>query len=298
MTVDIDLEGPGWRCLWPLACELGEGPVWVARDAALWFVDIEGPGVHRLDPTSDARFSWTPPCRIGSIAPRARGGFIGGTERGFALVDPGAQTFEPFDDPESDRPGNRFNDGKVDAAGRFWAGSMDKARTAATGALYRLDTDRRWTRIEDGFGITNGPAFSPDGGTMYHTDTKRRTTWAYDLAADGGASNKRVFAAWPDGFGFPDGMTVDAGGYLWVAFWGGWCVRRVAPDGKVVGEFRLPCANVSSVAFGGPGLDRMFVTTARQDLAADARAGQPLAGGLFEIDGHGARGVAGVEFAG
>ncbi len=294
--MNTDLEGPGWTCLWPLACKLGEGPVWVARDAALWSVDIEAPAVHRLDPASGERFSWIPPCRIGSLAPRASGGFVAGTERGFAHVDPVAGIFELLTDPEADRPGNRFNDGKVDPAGRFWGGTMDDAKRAASGALYRLDADLQATRVEDGFRITNGPAFSPDGRTMYHTDTLRRTTWAYDLATDGAVSNKRVFAAWPEGFGNPDGMTVDAQGYLWVAFWGGACVRRVAPDATVVGDHPLPCSNVTSMSFGGPNLDRLFVTSARQGLDADALAAQPLAGGLFEIDARGVRGVAGVEF--
>ena len=296
--METELSGPGWRCLWPLACDLGEGPIWVARDQALWFVDIERPGVYRLDPLSGARFAWTPPCRIGSIAPRAGGGFITGSERGFAFVDPESDGFALLGDPEPHLSGNRFNDGKVDPAGRFWAGSMDDAKRTVTGSLYRVDADRSWTRTDDGYRITNGPAFSPDGGTMYHTDTLRRTTWAFDLAADGRISAKRVFAVWPEAFGNPDGMTVDAGGDLWIAFWGGWCVRRVAPDGTVLDEFPLPAAHVTSCAFGGADLDRLFVTTARQALDAGALAAQPLAGGLFEIDAGGARGCPPVEYAG
>ncbi|WP_419816196.1 SMP-30/gluconolactonase/LRE family protein [Glacieibacterium sp.] len=287
----------GWRCLWPLSCELGEGPVWVVRDQSLWFVDIEAPAIHRFDPASGDRFSWTPPCRVGSIAPRATGGFVAGTERGFALVDPVAGTFEPIDHPERHLPTNRFNDGKVDPAGAFWAGTMDDNKQAAQGSLYRLGPDLEWVRKDDGYRITNGPAFSPDGTVIYHTDTVERRIYAFDLAADGTLSDKRVLIDWPHDCGNPDGMTVDAQGYLWVACWGGWGVRRVSPSGQIVASFDLPCANITSCAFGGPDLDRLFVTSARQALDADQLEAQPLAGGLFELF-PGVRGCPPVEFAG
>ena len=296
--METEMTGPGWTCTWPLCCELGEGPVWVERDAALWFVDIERPAVHRFDPVTRTHTSFTPPWRIGSIAPRAGGGFIAGTEAGFALVDPVANRWEIFSDPETDRPENRFNDGKVDPAGRFWAGTMDDTKRHWQGSLYRVDPDLRWTAEDCDYGITNGPAFSPDGRLMYHNDTRARTTFVFDVAANGNISKKRVFAQWPKDFGSPDGMTVDADGNLWVAFWGGWCVRRVSPSGEVLAKFDLPVSNVTSMAFAGPGLDRLFVTTARQALDCDALEAQPLAGGLFELDPAGARGCPPVEFAG
>ena len=295
--METHLEGDGWRCLWPVSCELGEGPVWDAARAVLWFVDIERPAVHRLDPATGARFSWTPPCRIGSIGLRRAGGLIAATERGFAVIDPGRDEFQVIGHPEASLPTNRFNDGKIDARGHFWAGSMDDRKKARTGALYRLDESRAWTMVDAEYGITNGPAFSPDGDTLYHTDTVDRITYAFDLAVDGSVSNKRVFVAWADGLGNPDGMTVDAAGYLWVAFWGGWCVRRISPGGEIVSEHPLPVGNVTSCAFGGSELDRLFVTTARQALDADAIEAQPLAGGLFEIM-PGVRGMTGGVFAG
>ncbi len=296
--MDIETNGPGWTCLWALCCELGEGPVWVERDAALWFVDIERPRIHRFDPANGARASFTPPWRVGSIAPRVGGGFIAGTEAGFALVDPAAGRWELLDNPDAGLPHNRFNDGKVDPAGRFWAGTMDDRKHAADGTLYRVDADLRWTAVDSGYRITNGPAFSPDGQTMYHTDTMRRTTWAFDVHADGNVADKRVFAEWPHEFGHPDGMTVDADGCLWVAFWGGCCVRRVSPTGALLTRVDLPASNITSVAFGGPKLDRLFVTSARQALDADALEAQPLAGALFEIDARGAAGCPPIAFAG
>ena len=289
-------QGPGWRCLWDAGCELGEGPIWDPRggDAGvLRFVDIEGRRVHRFDPATGERASWAAPTRIGSIGLRAGGGLIAGTKLGFAFVDPDAGTFDVLGHPEPDLAGNRFNDGKVDPHGNFWAGTMDDTKRARSGVLYCLRPDRTWRAIDLDYRITNGPAFSPDGGILYHTDTLDRVTFAFDLDASGALSRKRVFRHWDTVTGNPDGLTTDAAGFLWIAFWGGWCVRRVSPAGEIVAEHPLPVANVSSVAFGGAGLDRLFATTARQGLSADDLAPQPLAGGLFEVLGHGATGLPG-----
>lgn len=291
-------EGPGWRCLWPARCVLGESPIWDARCGVVRFVDIERSVVHGWDPATGEGRDWEAPCRVGSIALRAGGGLVGGTKFGFALVDPDADRFTVIDHPEPDFPTNRFNDGKADPLGNFWAGTMDDLKRDRSGVLYCLHPDRTWTAIDPGYRISNGPAFSPAADILYHTDTLDRTTFAFDLAPDGALSNKRVFKEWGDVSGNPDGMTTDADGFLWVAFWGGWCVRRVSPAGEIVAEHRLPAANVTSMAFGGPALDRLFVTTARQELDAAALAGQPLAGGLFEVLGHGVRGLPGGEYAG
>ncbi len=294
--MDDTIEGPGWRCLWDAGCELGEGPIWDPRvgDAGvLRFVDIEGRRIHRLDPVTGERRSWTAPCRVGSIGLRAGSGLVAGTKQGFALIDPDAGTFAVLGHPEADLDDNRFNDGKVDPHGNFWAGTMDDTKRARSGVLYCLRPDRTWRGVDLDYRITNGPAFSPDGGTLYHTDTLERTTFAFALAPDGTLSDKRVFRVWNDVTGNPDGMTTDAAGDLWSAFWGGWCVRRVSPAGEVVAEYPLPTAHVSSVAFGGRALDRLFATSARQALTAADLAAQPLAGGLFEVVGHGATGLPG-----
>lgn len=294
--MDQSVEGEGWRCLWPLACELGEAAMWDAASGRLWFVDIEGRQIHRFTPATDERFSWTAPCRVGAIGLRARGGLVAACEEGFVLVDPDSGNWTPIGDPEPHLPTNRFNDGKVDAAGAFWAGSMDDRKTSRQGTLYRLAPDGSWTVADTGYRITNGPAFSPDGATLYENDTPLGVTYAFDVA-DGVLANRRVFAEWRDMPGYPDGMTTDAEGYLWIAFWGGSCVRRVSPDGRVVAEHALPTAHVTSMAFAGDALDRLFVTTARQALTDAELAAQPLAGGLFEIN-PGVRGMAGGVFAG
>jgi len=287
------IEGPGWRCLWEAHCELGESPIWDGRRQLLWFVDIERALIHRFDPVSYERRDWQAPCRIGSIALRASGGFVAGTKFGFATLDPDDGSFAVIDHPEVGLPSNRFNDGKVDPHGNFWTGTMDDLKRDRSGVLYRLRPDRTWAAIDLGYRISNGPAFSPDGATMYHNDTLDRTTFAFDLAVDGELSNKRVFRVWRDVSGNPDGMTTDAAGFLWLAFWGGGCVRRVSPAGQIVAEHAVPATNVTSMAFGGRDLDRMFLTSAAQELDAAETAVQPLAGALFEVLGHGVRGLPG-----
>lgn len=279
------------RCMWDVGALLGEGPVWDARDGCVWLVDIEAPAIHRYRLADGGQASWTPPCRVTALWPRAAGGFIAHSERGFLVADPVAERYELFHATEPQRPGNRSNDGKIDLAGRFWSGTMDDDKQVASGALYRLDRDRRVHRVDEGYRITNGPAFSPDGRIMYHTDTLERTVFAFDLAGDGTASNKRVFLKFGDETsGNPDGMNVDAEGGLWIAFWGGWAVRRYSPDARLIEERRIPAAQVTSLVFAGDRLDRMFVTSAAVDLD---RAGEhALAGGLFEVEAPGVTGLA------
>lgn len=296
--MDTAMDGPGWRCLWAAGCTLGEGPIWDARTGLVRFVDIERSQIHRFDPATGVHASWTAPCRVGAIGVRAGGGFVAGTQDGFATLDPDAGTFAVIDHPEAGTPNNRFNDGKVDPHGVFWAGTMDDCKRDRSGVLYALRPDRTWAAIDLGYRITNGPAFSPDGTVLYHTDTVDRTTFAFDLAAGGIVGDRRVFRTWHDVRGNPDGMTTDADGHLWVAFWGGACLRRVAPDGTIVAEYPLPAAHVTSAAFGGANLDRLFVTSARADLDAAALGEQPLAGALFEIAAPGVRGLPGGVWPG
>ncbi|MBC8158696.1 MAG: SMP-30/gluconolactonase/LRE family protein, partial [Alphaproteobacteria bacterium] len=192
----------------------------------------------------------------------------------------------------------RFNDAKADGQGRLWAGTMDDTESGDnSGVLYRLDADRSWRAMDHGYGVTNGPAFGIDGKTMYHTDSPARTIYAFDVDDAGQISNKRVFIKFTEEDGYPDGMTMDAQGYLWVAHYRGWRVSRFSPDGQLDRAIALPVAQVTSCVFGGPNLDTLYVTTATQTLGEDERQGQPLAGGLFEI-AVGIRGLPSAEFAG
>jgi len=288
------------RCVWPGPAILGEGPVWRPEESALYFVDIKAPCVHRYDPANGATKTYPMPASIGCLLPRARGGFIGAFQNGLAFVDLEAGTVEPIVDPEADRPGNRFNDGKIDAQGRLFTGSMDNAESEPTGSLYRVDADLSWHRLDEGYICTNGPAFSLDGGTIYHTSSYAREIYAFDLAWDGSLSNKRTHIRLPESDGYPDGMTVDAEDHLWVAHYDGWRVTRFTPDGTVERVIEMPVAHVTSCAFGGTDLSTLYVTCATKSLTDEARAAQPLAGGLFAIDlsRTGLRGTPQHRFAG
>ena len=289
-------DQPQVECLADVHAVLGEGPAWIARERALYWVDIKGKKIFRLG-EGGAVSNWDTPIHVGSLAPREQGGFVAGTDEGFYFVDLAADQFEPIVHPEEHLPTNRFNDGKVDRSGRFWAGTMDDQEREAAGALYRLDPDLSWIRINEGYRVTNGPAFSPDGRRMYHNDSGRRVTYVFDLDEAGLASNRREFARYGDGDGYPDGMTVDAEGCLWIAFWDGWCIRRLSPEAELLQMIRLPVQRPTSCAFGGERLETLFITSARKGLQGTDLAGQPLAGGLFAVD-PGVRGIAELPFAG
>jgi xylono-1,5-lactonase len=289
--------GADISCIWPAGAVLGEGPLWDERDGALYWVDIKAPAAHRLHPAGGGKTTWPMPEMIGCMAKRRRGGFVAAFQSGFAFIDPARGKIERIGNPEPELQGNRFNDGKCDRAGRFWAGSMDDALVRPTGWLYRLDHDLSWERVDGGYVCTNGPAFSPDGRTMYHADSHGKTVYAYDLSAAGQAANKRVFARFGKGEGVPDGMTTDTDGCLWVCHWDGWRITRFRPDGKVDRVIPMPVARVTSCAFGGPDFDVLYVTSASTGLDAAALARQPLAGGLFALR-PGVRGLPEPDFAG
>ncbi len=268
------------ECVWPVETMLGEGPLWVPSERALWFVDIKKHHIHRFDPATGAKKTCGTPSSPGFLAADGDG-FIAGLQDGLYRFDPKDGSFALLHRVDADRPGNRINDGAHDVHGRLWFGTMDNGEEAATGSLYRLDAGGP-KRIESGICITNGPCSSPDGGTFYHTDTLKKVIYAYDLQADGGLANKRVFVTIEDGAGYPDGSIVDSEGCVWVGLFAGWAARRYAPDGKLISIVRFPCANITKLAFAGP--RTVYATTAWKGLDEKARAAQPLAGGLFRFE--------------
>ena len=269
--------------LWPSDCGTGEGPVWCDVDRCLWFVDIPGQRLHRYTPASGARDSWTTPQKPGFAVPSNGGGLVVGLAHALAHFDGATGVFTPFADVEGDRPTNRINDGIADAHGRLWFGTMDDAEVARTGALYSWDVERGLVRHDDGFGVTNGPSFSPDGKTFYLTDSFARTVYAYDHE-DGVLANRRTFLTIEDATGYPDGTTIDEDGGLWIGLWDGGAVRRYAHDGALTHEVPVPALNVTKIGFGGPDRRSAYVTTARDGMAEAALAAQPHSGGLFVFD--------------
>lgn len=276
------------RILWPGGAILGEGPLWVDRESALYWVDIKQKMIHRLDWPDGERCSWTVEPAVGALQPLRAGGFIAAAKDGFHLVDlpegGGEARMARVLVPETERPRNRFNDGKIGPDGAFWAGSMDDEEVEASGRLYRLTETGAIRVMDEGYVITNGPAFSPDGQLMYHTDTLKREIYSFSLGAAGGLGAKSLFARIPEDAGYPDGMCVDNDGCLWGAHFGGWRLTRYAPDGRILGTLPMPVANVTSCVFGGTDLKTLFITTAAKGLSDAERADQSDAGALFAID--------------
>lgn len=269
--------------VYAVSAELGEGHIWVERDAALWFVDIEGRRLHRWHPQQRDSRAWAAPEQPGFIAPLAGDGFVVGLKSGLHRFDPQASEFVRLVHVEPHLPANRLNDGYVSPEGELWFGSMHEPERDPSGALYRLDADGRCVCLDKGYVITNGPAFSPDGRTFYHTDTSSRTVYAFDRPEPHKLTHKRVFVRIEEGSGSPDGTMVDQEGCVWIALFEGWGVRRYSPARELLATVHLPCAQVTKIAFGGPDLRTAYVTTAWKGLTQEQRAAQPMAGDLFSF---------------
>jgi len=287
---------------------LGEGPLWDVKEQRLYWIDSTAAEISscRAD-GSDIRRYFVPR-HIGSMALRERGGAVVSLANGLHFYDFETQTVKLIADPESDDPETRFNDGKVDRRGRFIAGTMaydfdrydaDRGqRPTRSGGLYRLDVNGAVTRLDGGIICSNGPCWSPDNRTFYFTDSYDRKMYAYDYDIETGAvANRRVFASAHDLAGTFDGATVDAEGYLWSALVFGGRILRFAPDGKLDRTVEFPVRNLTSVMFGGPNLDILFVTTMGRPMWGIPQKERDK-GGLFAITGLGVKGLPEPRFAG
>ncbi|RFB80988.1 SMP-30/gluconolactonase/LRE family protein [Methylovirgula sp. 4M-Z18] len=265
---------------------LGESPVWSVREEALYFLDIKGKALHRFDPaTRDHRIVPLDE-ETGCVGLVKGGGFVAGMRSGIYLLNAqGAVTVRLADNPENHET-NRFNDGRVDPAGRLILGTLDEIKAGGTAHLYRYDR-HGLKPVVDGLLTSNGVAFSPDGRFMYHSDTPRFTIWryAYDPAS-GNLSDRQVFAQWQatgTDRGRPDGAAVDSEGCYWSALYEGARVRRFASDGTILAEYPLPAQCPTMVAFGGSDLRTLFVTTASAGRPAEELTALPYSGGLFAM---------------
>lgn len=272
---------------------VGEGPVWDDETGRLCWVDILGGAINTSHVDGSGRHTVTLPTLVGAVAPRARGGFVAATTEGFAAISP--------DDTATIRTrvlpnGQRMNDAKCDSAGRLWAGSTDLGFLPGQGALHVLFPDWRSETVLTGLTLPNGLGWSPDGRTFYLVDSIARELSAFDVLPDQLVpANRRVLARFPDGAGLPDGLTVDTDGCLWVAMWGGGRLVRLSAAGQVLGEVLLPVEQPSSCTFGGPDLDVLYVTSAREGL--DLALGD-VAGSVLAIRGTGATGLPVNRFRG
>jgi sugar lactone lactonase YvrE len=272
------------ECVLDVKASLGEGPVWSVDEQVLYWVDINAPALNRFDPATGINAAWPMPQSIGSFVLRASGGFVAAMRDGFWLVSRDGRPLRRIVGAPYDPAHHRFNDGRADPQGRFWAGSMNEKRDANTACLYRLDPNLELAAMIPGVMISNGLAWSPDARTMYHSDTPARTVWAWDFdAATGAIANRRVFARFDGDKDRPDGAAVDREGCYWSAFYGAGKVVRLSPAGERLAEYPLAAMAPTMCAFGGPDLKTLFVTSARQRRDAEELERLPQSGGIFAM---------------
>ena len=294
------IAGESVCCVLPWQAVVGESPVWHEREQSLYWIDIQGKHIHRFHPASGQNQTFDLPEIVTCIALRAAGGLILTLKKHFAIFDPATLALQWLAEVESDLPDNRFNDGKCDPQGRFWAGTMDAVPwSAPAGRLYRLDADKTITTMQTDVICSNGSGWSPDGRTMYYTESFRYTVFAYDFdAGDGAIANRRPFATVDSNSGgFPDGMTVDAEGFVWSNLVGLGQIRRYDPNGKLERIVQLPVPRATDCTFGGPDLKTLYITTARETMTSTQLAAAPLSGSLFALDCD-VRGLPSHSFAG
>lgn len=258
---------------------LGEGLYWSEREGALYWTDVVAPALNRLTLATGIVDRWPMPETIGWVVEREHAaGLIAGMRSGFAELTFDPLTVTPLATPDPHPPGNRMNDGKADPWGRIWAGSMPMEADRPSGHLFRLDPDHSVAHVDQGYIVANGPAISPDGRWLFHTDSGARKVYRFALD-EAGVSDRQLFIHFEESWGHPDGMCFDTDGQLWIACWGASQVACFDPEGRMTRSIGFPASQISNVCFGGPDLATMFVTS-----ASIGREEEPLAGSLFRGD--------------
>ena len=281
----------------PAQAALGECPLWSVREKLLWWVDIEGFTLNRFDPATGERRALDIGEHVGCVGLRAGGGFIAGLRSGLWLLDGEGRKQRFIADPQEDNTLSRFNDGRVDPWGRFWAGTMHEPRDRPAAALYRVDTDLTVEKLASEVTVSNGLAFAPDRSVAYHADTPAHVIYRYKLDSTGRPGAREVFRQFPLGNGRPDGAAVDEDGCYWSALYEGGRVVRLSPEGEIMAEYPVPARCPTMIAFGGADLRTLFVTSARHNRPAAELEEWPESGNLFAMRAP----VAGLpepEFAG
>ena len=280
-------------------CELGEGPVWDAANKQILWLDIKKGAIHQFNIYTKTHKIFSVGEMVGCIAPRESGGFIAGVENGVAFIDIEKDFVQHILNP-GEGTGNRFNDGKCDAAGRFWAGTMSLKEEANKGNLYVVETDLSLEKKIENVSISNGIAWNADSSIMYYIDTPTNYVFAFDYNINtGDIYNQRVVIDLTHESGHPDGMTIDEEGMLWIAFYGGWRVARYNPyTSALLQQVSMPVENVTCCTFGGIDLNDLYITTASQNMSEEALADQPHAGKLFVVKNIGVKGILPQKFRG
>lgn len=279
--------------------DLGEGPCWDNRRNLLYWVNITEGEIHIHNPADSDNRVLHVGQSVSAVVPSSSGHLVAVTSKGFIAVDPTDGGITPIYDPEPDMPDNRFNDGKCDPQGRFWAGTISLERKEGVASLYRLNQDLTVTKALSGVTNSNGIAWNSNTGQMYYIDTPTMKIDCFDYDAESGnITNRGTAVEIPSGMGKPDGMTIDEEGMLWVCLWGGGAVTRWNPErSELLERIEMPAVNVTSCAFGGADLNELYVTTARRRTSkADLRR-FPMAGGVFKVV-PGVGGQATPEFSG
>jgi sugar lactone lactonase YvrE len=296
-----EVSDPGAvECVVKAEAIVGESPVWSPHEKVLYWVDIPGQHIHRFNPRTAINNTFNLPEPVTAVGLRKKGGLVLTLRKNFAFFDPETAALEILSDPEEHTASNRFNDAKCDRQGRFWAGTMDAVNwDASVGCLYRLDADTTVACMQKGVICANGLGWSPDNRVFYFTESFRYCIYAYDFdAATGNISNRRVFAALDkNSEGFPDGLTVDAEGFVWSVHNAVGRVVRYTPAGAIDRVIELPVPRPTSCMFGGDNLEVLYITTARETLTPEEIAQAPLSGSLFATT-PGVRGLPEPSFAG
>lgn len=273
------------RTVLPAQAALGECPLWAEDEQALYWVDIEAPSLNRFDPASGKNQSWSLPEHIGCVGRRRGGGFIAGLRSGLWLLDEAARPTRCIARPVADTAISRFNDGRVDPWGRFWAGTIHEPRDLPAAELFQVDASLDCRRLAGEVKVSNGLAFSPDRRWAYHSDTPNHVIYRYPLDPESGEITcpREVFHRFPVGHGRPDGAAVDVEGYYWSALYEGGRVVRLSPAGEIVAEYPVPARCPTMCAFGGPDLRTLYVTSARHGRPLDELEAYPESGNLFAL---------------
>ncbi len=280
-------------------CTLGEGPVWNEETQTILWIDIVEGLIHQYNINQQKHTSFNVGEMIGCIALRENGGLIAALQNGFAFIDLDKKIVEHVINPQSDTS-IRFNDGKCDAAGRFWAGTMAVSEEENKGNLYVMQTDLSVKKKLENVTISNGIVWNADNTIMYYIDTPSNYVFAFDYNNERGEiNNQRVALDLTHENGYADGMTIDEENMLWIAFYGGWRVARYNPEtGSLLKQIELPVENVTCCTFGGKDLSDLYITTASKEMNEEDLKKQPLAGQLFVIKDCGVKGLLAAKFKG